>query len=113
MRIQAQLKRTTIKNGCASVPRLLISIAFLVAGGIVGCLCGMALGWLLSLGYQRQGPNDVADAPAYVTLGLIYIGALCGAGVGLALGIIFTERLERMNADRRSGDSGRQNQIPS
>lgn len=72
-----------------------ISIAGLLAGAAVGCIGGLSLGWLLALGYHRQGPSDPGDAPAYVAIGLMLLGACLGAITGLAIGIIFCVRLAR------------------
>lgn len=63
-----------------------ISLLGLFAGAIVGALGGMVLGWFLALSYHKHGPSDPGDAPAYVTLGLIFVGACLGAIVGLAGG---------------------------
>jgi hypothetical protein len=72
-----------------------IPLAGVLAGAVVGCLGGLSLGWLLALTYHKHGPSDPGDAPAYVTLGLMLVGACVGAVVGLAVGIIFCVRLTR------------------
>lgn len=72
-----------------------ISFAGLLAGAVVGALGGLLLGWFLALGYHKHGLSDPGDAPAYVTLGLIMVGASLGAIVGLAIGIIYSIRLVR------------------
>lgn len=77
---------------------IFISLTSLIVGGFVGSLGGMALGWLLASGYQRQGPSDPGDAPAYVALGLMFVGALAGAVAGLIVGIIICVRSARRNA---------------
>lgn len=73
--------------------KLLLCFGLALLGTIVGTLVGAAggfgVGWLLSLNYQKTGPNDVADAPAYVTLGLIFFGAIGGAVAGLCGGIVW------------------------
>jgi len=55
-----------------------LSIAGLLAGATAGCIGGLALGWLLSLGCHRHGPSDPGDAPVYVAMGLTAVGA-CGS----------------------------------
>ena len=62
---------------------------------MAGALGGLLLGWFLALGYHKHGPTDPGDAPAYVTLGLIMVGACLGAIVGLVIGIIFSIRFVR------------------
>lgn len=79
-----------------------ISLAGLLAGAAVGCIGGLSLGWLLALGYHRQGPSDPGDAPAYVAIGLMLLGACLGAISGFAIGIIFCVRLARRKALNQS-----------
>ncbi len=74
---------------------LAISVAGLIAGATVGGVCGLMLGWLLSLGYHRHGPSDPGDAPVYVSIGLMMVGACLGAILGLAIGVIFCMRFAR------------------
>ena len=75
-----------------------ISITGLVAGAAAGCISGLALGWVLAIGYHRRGPSDPGDAPAYVTMGLMLAGACLGAVVGLAISIVLCVRLARRKA---------------
>jgi len=82
-----------------------ISLVSLVIGAFVGCVGGLALGWLLALGYERQGPSDPGDAPAYVALGLMLLGGCLGAVAGLIVGIILCVRSARRNATRQSPES--------
>jgi len=69
-----------------------ISLAGLLSGAVAGALGGFLLGWLLAFGYDKNdyGPND---APVYVALGLMLVGAGLGAIAGLAVGIIYSVRL--------------------
>jgi hypothetical protein len=75
-----------------------VSLVSLVIGGFVGCLGGLALGWLLALGYEGRGPSDPGDAPAYVALGLMLLGGCLGAVAGLIVGIVLSVRSSRSNA---------------
>ena len=77
---------------------LCISLAGVLVGAVVGCLGGFLLGWLLALSYHKHGPSDPGDAPVYVALGLMSVGACVGAVVGLAVGIIVCVRLTRCKA---------------
>jgi hypothetical protein len=80
------------------------SVTGLLAGTAAGCIGGLSLGWLLTLGgYHRHGPTDPGDAPAYVAIGLALTGAFLGAIVGLAIGIVLCVRLARRNALNQSG----------
>ena len=72
-----------------------ISLVGLLGGAVVGALGGMLLGWFLALNYHKHGPSDPADAPAYVTLGLILVVACFGAIAGLAIAIVYSIRLAR------------------
>jgi len=74
---------------------IFISLAGLLAGAVVGCIGGLALGWLLALSYHEHGPSDPADAPLYVAMGLMLVGACLGAVIGFAIGIIYCVRLTR------------------
>lgn len=71
-----------------------ISLAGLLSGAVVGVLGGFLLGWLLAFGYHKHdhGPND---APVYVALGLMFVGAALGAIAALVVGIIYSVRLTR------------------
>lgn len=82
-----------------------VSIAGLLAGAIAGCIGGVALGWLLALGYHRHGPSDPADAPVYVAMGLMFVGACLGAITGFIIAVVYGVRLER----RRKSINGLQN----
>lgn len=75
-----------------------ISLAGLLAGAVVGCIGGLLLGWVLALGYRRHGPSDPGDAPLYVAMGLMLIGACLGAVVGFFIGIIICVRMARRKA---------------
>jgi hypothetical protein len=75
-----------------------ISIVGLLGGAAAGCIGGSLLGWLLALGYHRHGPSDPGDAPVYVAIGLMMVGAFLGAIAGLTIAVIFCLRLERRKA---------------
>ena len=75
---------------------ILLSSFFI--GAFVGGISGLALGWLLALGYERQGPSDPGDAPAYVAMGLALMGACLGAVAGLIVGIVLCVRRARRDA---------------
>lgn len=72
-----------------------VSIAGLLAGAVAGAIGGLFLGWLLAFGYHRRGPSDPADAPVYVAMGLIFLGACVGAVAGFIIGIIYSVRLAK------------------
>ena len=72
---------------------ILLSLAASLAGGVMGCVGGLALGWLLAFSYHKRGPSDPADAPVYVALGLMLVGACLGALIGLVVGIIICIRI--------------------
>jgi ABC-type antimicrobial peptide transport system permease subunit len=72
-----------------------LSIAGLLAGAIAGCICGLALGWLLAFGYHRHGPSDPGDAPVYVAMGLMLVGACVGAITGFVIAVVYGVRLAR------------------
>lgn len=82
-----------------------LSIAGLLAGATAGCIGGLALGWLLSLGYHRHGPSDPGDAPVYVAMGLTAVGACVGAITGFIIAVVYCVRLAR----RRKPADGLQN----
>jgi hypothetical protein len=75
-----------------------ISLAGLLAVAVVGCIGGLSLGWLPALGYHKQGPADPADAPVYVAMGLMLVGACLGAVTGFIIGIIICVRVARRKA---------------
>jgi hypothetical protein len=77
------------------LPYIGILVTSILAGAGVGFIGGGSLGWYWALGYHKQGPSDPADAPAYVTMGLMFFGACLGAIVGLVIGIILCVRLAR------------------
>ena len=64
-------------------------------GAIAGSICGLALGWLLAFGYHRHGPSDPGDAPVYVAMGLMLVGACVGAVTGLIIAVVYGVRLAR------------------
>jgi len=72
-----------------------LSIVGLLAGAIMGCLAGLALAWLLALRYHRHGPSDPADAPVYVAMGLMLVGACMGAITGFIIAVVYGVRLAR------------------
>jgi len=72
-----------------------LSLSGLLAGAVVGGLGGLLVGWFLALGYHKHGPSDPGDAPVYVALGLMLVGAGWGAIVGLVAGIIYGVRWTR------------------
>jgi len=72
-----------------------LSIVGLLAGAITGCLGGLALAWLLALGYHRHGPSDPGDAPVYVAMGLMLIGVCVGAIAGFIIAVVYSVRLAR------------------
>lgn len=77
------------------IPYLRILLTSTLSGAGIGFLGGLSLGWYWGLSYHRQGPSDPGDAPAYVTMGLLLIGASFGAVFGLVLGIILCVRVAR------------------
>jgi positive regulator of sigma E activity len=74
---------------------IIISVGALGVGAIAGGIGGLSLGWLLAFGYRRHGPSDPGDAPVYVTMGLVLVGACVGAILGFIIGIIYSVRLAR------------------
>jgi NhaP-type Na+/H+ or K+/H+ antiporter len=74
---------------------ILLSLAASLAGAVVGCFSGLALGWLLAFGYHKRGPSDPADAPAMLAVGLMLLGACIGAVIGFVVGIILCVRIAR------------------
>jgi hypothetical protein len=70
------------------VKYIAILITCLLIGIGAGGTAGGGLGWALSFGYERRGPNDMAHAPIYVTLALMYFGAMSGAVAGFLGGIL-------------------------
>ena len=74
---------------------ILLSLAASLAGAVVGGIGGLALGWLLAFGYHKRGPSDPADAPIYVAMGLMLVGACLGVLIGLVVGIILCVRVAR------------------
>lgn len=73
----------------------LLSLAASLASAVLGGIGGMVLGWHLAFGYHKRDPSDPADAPVYVTMGLILVGASLGALIGLVVGIILCVRAAR------------------
>ena len=71
-----------------------VSLAGLLSGAVVEAVGGFLLGWLLAVGYSKNDhrPND---APVYVALGLMLLGAGLGAIAGMVVGIIYSARLTR------------------
>ena len=76
-------------------PYIRILVTSLLVGVGVGVFVGFCVGWYLMLSYQKQGPNDPADAPAMVAMGLMFLAVGLGAIVGLTVGVIFCVRLAR------------------
>jgi hypothetical protein len=72
-----------------------LSIAGLIGGATAGCIGGLALGWWLALSYHRHGPADPGDAPVYVTMGLMAVGACLGAITGFIIALVYNVRLAR------------------
>jgi hypothetical protein len=68
-----------------------ISLAGLLSGAVVGAVGGFLLGWLLAFG--RNHDHGPGDAPVYVALGLMQLGAGLGAIAGLIVGIVYSVRL--------------------
>jgi ABC-type nitrate/sulfonate/bicarbonate transport system permease component len=77
------------------LPYVRILLTSILVGFGVGIVGGFSVGLFLMLSYHKQGPSDPADGPAYVTMGLIFLGACVGAIVGLVIGIIYCVRLAR------------------
>ena len=76
-------------------PYVRILVTSILVGAGVGIFAGFSVGLYLMLSYHKQGPNDPADAPAYVAMGLMLLGACLGAIVGLTVGTINCVRLAR------------------
>jgi hypothetical protein len=74
---------------------ILLSLLASLAGAVVGCIGGLTLGWLLAFGYHKRGSSGPADAPVYVAMGLMLVGACLGALIGLVVGIILCVRMAR------------------
>jgi ABC-type antimicrobial peptide transport system permease subunit len=72
-----------------------VSVAGLLAGVAVGSVSGLSLGWLLALGHHGRAASDPGDAPVYMAMGLMLLGAFLGAVVGLVAGIIVSMRMSR------------------
>jgi hypothetical protein len=72
-----------------------IFVTSILVGAGVGLSGGFSVGLYLMVSYHRQGPNDPADAPAYVAMGLMFFGTCLGAIGGLLVGIIRCVRLAR------------------
>ena len=79
-------------NILACIRILLTSV---LAGAGVGFFGGLSLGRYWALGYHKLGATDPADAPAMVTVGLMFFGACLGVIVGLVIGIILCVRSAR------------------
>jgi membrane associated rhomboid family serine protease len=71
-----------------------ISLAGLLSGAVVGAVGGFLTGCLLAFGYHNHN-HGPGDAPVYVALGLMLVGAGLGAIAGLVVGIIYGVRLTR------------------
>jgi ABC-type antimicrobial peptide transport system permease subunit len=74
-----------------------ISIVGLLAGAAAGCVGGLLLSGLLALGYHRHGASDLGDAPVYVAMGLMLIGAFLGAITGVVVAVVYGVRMTRRN----------------
>jgi NhaP-type Na+/H+ or K+/H+ antiporter len=74
-----------------------ISIVGLLAGAAAGCVGGLLLSGLLALGYHRHAASDLGDAPVYVAMGLMLIGAFLGAITGVVVAVVYGVRMTRRN----------------
>jgi glycerol uptake facilitator-like aquaporin len=79
-----------------------ISIVGLLAGAAAGCVGGLLLSGLLALGYHQHGASDPGDAPVYVAMGLMLIGAFLGAITGVVVAVVYGVRMTQWN--KRTGD---------
>ena len=70
-----------------------VSVVGLLAGASGGGICGLLFGSLLAFGYHRHGPCDPGDAPVYVSIGLMMVGACLGAIIGFVIAIVYSVRL--------------------
>jgi uncharacterized membrane protein len=75
-----------------------ITIVGLLAGAAAGCVGGLLLSGLLAL----HGASDPGDAPVYVAMGLMLIGAFVGAITGVVVALVYGVRMTRLN--KRTGD---------
>lgn len=55
-----------------------------------------------ALGYHQHGASDTGDAPVYVAMGLMLIGAFMGAITGVVVAVVYGVRMTRWN--KRTGD---------
>jgi len=83
-------------NTTTQIPRYVtLSIAGLLAGAEAGCIGGLVLGCLLAQGYHRHGPSDPSDAPVYVAMGRLLVGACLGAITGFIIAVLYGVRSAR------------------
>jgi hypothetical protein len=76
-------------------PYIRIFVTSIPIGIGVGFFGSFLVGLYLMQSYHKYGPNDPADAPAMVAMGLILLGTGAGAVVGLVIGVIRCVRLAR------------------
>jgi len=84
------------------LPYIRILLTNILIGFGAGILISVSVGLYLMFTYHKQGPGDPADAPAYVAMGLMFIGACLGALGGLAVGLIFCVRFARRQSSIQS-----------
>jgi TRAP-type C4-dicarboxylate transport system permease small subunit len=78
----------------------------LLAGTILVGGIGAIAGMLMARSYVRHGPSDPADAPVYVTMGLVFMGAIAGAIIGVIVGVALCVRLANQKKKSPSALSG-------
>ena len=58
-------------------------------------LCRFSAGLVDALGCHRHRPSDPADAPVYVAMGLMLVGACVGAITGLIIAVVYGVQVAR------------------